>query len=124
MAALDLPGPMTQRSYFSDSGVPMLSDSAAIRTSITTSALCSLWSHVETTSSAQVITEFCACLERAVCCPLALKDTGEQWYAAGGEKPSSEDSTFQSGLRILTVEEDSQDDYVPVSAPCVNFLVA
>ena len=46
-----------------------------------------------------------------------VKDSQEQWYAVGGIRPSSEDSTSQSGVRIPNVVEEGRVEYVPVSVP-------
>ena len=43
----------TQRNFFSDSGIAMLAESAAICDSIVSSAVFELWSHVETASCGQ-----------------------------------------------------------------------
>ena len=82
----------TQRNFFSDSGVTMLAESAAIGHSITNSAVFEPWSHVETTSCSQVVAEVCVCVNQAVYRRRAVKDSREQWYAVGGIRPSSEDS--------------------------------
>ena len=52
----------TQRNLFSDSGVAMLAESAAICDSITSSAVFEHLSHVETASRSQVVAEVCACV--------------------------------------------------------------
>ena len=54
--------PFTQRYFFSDSGIAILAESAAICDSITSSAVFEAWSHVETMSRSQVVTEVCACV--------------------------------------------------------------
>ena len=46
-----------------------------------------------------------------------VKDTSEQWYRLGAVRPSSGESSSQYGVRISTVVEDGQVDYVPVAAP-------
>ena len=56
----------TQRSFFSDSGIAMLTESAAISDRITHSAVFEPWSHVETTSRSQVVAEVCGCLSEAL----------------------------------------------------------
>ena len=56
----------TQRSFFSESGIAMLAESAAICDSITKSAVFEPWSPVETASCSQVVAEVCACVNQAV----------------------------------------------------------
>ena len=46
-----------------------------------------------------------------------VKDTSEQWYLLGAVRPSSCESSSQYGVRISTVVEEGQVDYVPVAAP-------
>ena len=65
----------TQRNFFSDSGV---TDSAAICNSITISAVCEPWSHVEAASRSQVVAEVCACVNQAVDRRRAFKNSQEQ----------------------------------------------
>ena len=86
----------------------------------TTSAVFSHWSHVGSTSSGRVVTDLCACMWRVVHRRRARKDTKEQWYAAGGVKPSSEDSVSGSGVPIPTVVKEPQVAYVPVNGPPVS----
>ena len=110
----------TQRNLFSDSGVTMLTESAAFCDSITNSAVFEPWSHVETTSRSQVVAEVCACLNQAVDQRRAVKDSQEQWYAVGGIRPSSEDSASQSGDRISNIVEEGRVECVTVRAPSVS----
>ena len=77
---------------FSDSGIAMLAESAAIFDSITRSAVFEPWGHVETASRAQVLAEVCACVNQAVDRRRAVKDSQEQWYAVGCIRLISEDS--------------------------------
>ena len=49
-----------------------------------------------------------------------VKDSREQWYAVGGIRPSSEDSTSRSGVRISNVVEEGRVEYVPVRAPSAS----
>ena len=46
-----------------------------------------------------------------------VRDTSEQWYRLGAVRPSSGESSSQYGMRISTVVEEGQVDYVPVAAP-------
>ena len=110
----------TQRKCFSDSGVTMLAESAAICDSITTSACFEPWNHVETASCSQVGTEVCACVNQAVDQRRAVKDSQEQSYAVGGIRPSAEDSASRSGVRISNRAEEGRVEYVPVNAASIS----
>ena len=90
----------TQWNFFSDSGIAMLAESAAISDRITHSAVFEPWGHVETTSRSQVVADVCVCLNEALDRRRSVKDSQEQWYAVGGIRPSSEDSTTRCGVRI------------------------
>ena len=107
----------TQRSFFSETGVEMLSEAAAISDSVTSRSLYVPWSAVETESSARSISDLKACFEKAVERRRVVKDTSEQWYRLGAVRPSSGESSSQCGVRISTVVEEGQVDYVPVAAP-------
>ena len=106
----------TQRSFFSDSGIAMLTESAAISDRITNNAVFEPWSHLETTSCSQVVADVCGCVSEVVDRRRMLKVSQEQWYAVGGIRPSSEDSTSRSGVRISNVVEEVRVEYVPVRA--------
>ena len=110
----------SQRSFFSDSGIAMLAESAAIWDSLTNSAVSLPWSHVETAFRSQVMAEVCACLNQAVDRRRAVKDSQEQWYAVGGIRPSSEDSASKPGVRFSKKVEEGPVEYVPVSAHSVS----
>ena len=107
----------TQRSFFSETGVELLSEAAAISDSITSSSVYVPWSAVETESSARIISDLKACFEKAVERRRVVRDTSEQWYRLGAVRPSSGESSLQHGVRISTVVEEGQVDYVPVAAP-------
>ena len=107
----------TQRSFFSETGVEMLSEAAANCDSITSSSLYVPWSAVETESSARIISDLKTCFEKAVERRRVVKDTSEQWYRLGAVRPSSGESSPRYGVRISTVLEEGQVDYVPVAAP-------
>ena len=111
----------TQRSFFSESGVEMLSEAAAISDSITSSSLCAPWSAVETESPARNTSDLKTCFEKAVERRRVVKDTSEQRYRLGAVRLSSGESSSQYGVRISTVVEEGQVDYVPVAAPSRNF---
>ena len=110
----------TRRNFFSDSGVTMLAESAAICDSITNSAVFEPWSHVETASHSPVVAEVCACVNQAVDRRRAAEDSQEQWYAVGGIRPSSEDSASRSGARIRNIVKEGRVESLPVRAPSVS----
>ena len=107
----------TQRIFFSDSGIAMLADSAAISDRITQSAVFEPWSHVETTSPSRVVADVCGCVKQTLDRRRVVEDSQEQWYAVGGIRPSSEYSASQSGVRITNILEEGQVEYVPVRVP-------
>ena len=106
----------TQRSFFSDSGIAMLTESAAISDRIKHSAVFQPWSHVETTSRSQVVADVCGCVSEALDRRRMSKDSQDQWYAVGGIRPSSDGSTSRSGVRISNVVEEGRVEYVLVRA--------
>ena len=107
----------TQRSFFSETGVAMLSEAAAICDSVTNSSVFVPWSTVETESSTRIIADLKSCFEKAVERRRVVKDTSQQWYRLGAVRPSSGESSSQCGVRISTVVEEGQVEYVPVAAP-------
>ena len=110
----------TQRNFISDSGMAMLTESAAISDRITHSAVFEPWSHVETTSRSQVVTDVCGCVSESLDWRRMLEESQEQWYAVGGIRPSFEDSTSRSGVRISNVVEQGRVEYVPERAPSAS----
>ena len=100
----------TQRTFFSETGVEMLSEAAAISDSITSSSVYVPWSAVETESSARITSDLKTCFEKAVERRRVLKDTSEQWYRLGAVRPASVESSSQYGERISTVVEEGQVD--------------
>ena len=107
----------SQRNFFSDSGIAILAESAAISDRITHSAVFEPWSHVETTSRSQVVADVCGCVNEALDRRRVVKDSQEQWYAVGGIRPSSENSTSRSGVRLSNNVEEGRAEYVPVRVP-------
>ena len=107
----------TQRSFFSETGVEVLSEAAAISDSITSSSVYVPWSTVESESSARIISDLKTCFEKVLERRRVVKDTSEQWYRLGAVRPSSSESTSQCGVHISVVVEEGQVDYVPVAAP-------
>ena len=95
----------------------MLSEAAAISDSITSSSVYVPWSTVESESSARIISDLKTCFEKAVERRRVVKDTSEQWYRLGAVRPSSGESSSQCVVRISTVVEEGQVDYVTVAAP-------
>ena len=91
----------------------MLTESAAICDGV-------LCIHVVTTSSPQLITDLCSFVDRVVDRRRALRDTKDQWYAAGGASPSVEDSAFRSGVGISKIVEQVQVERVPDSVPFLS----
>ena len=107
----------TQRSFFSETGVAMLSEAAVISDSVTSSSLYAPWSEMESGSSDQIIADLKTCFEKALDCRRVIKDTSEQWYALGAVRPSSGESPSQYGVRISTLVEEGYVDYMQVAAP-------
>ena len=110
----------TQRSFFSDSEIAMLSESAAISDRITHSAVFEPCSDVESTSRSQVVADVCGCVSEALDRRRMVKDSRGQWYAVGGIRPSSEDSTSRSGVRISNIVEEGRVEYVSLRAPSAS----
>ena len=95
----------------------MLAESAAVSDRVTHSAVFEPWSHVENKSCSQVVADVCGCVNEALDRRRLLKDSQEQWYAVGGIRPSSEDSTSRSGVRISNIVEEGRVEYVPARVP-------
>ena len=98
----------------------MLAESAAISDGITSSTAFEPWSQVETASRLQVVVEICAYVNKAVDRRRAVRDSQEKWYAVGGIKAFSEESAFQSGVRVSNIVEEGWVEYVPVSFPYIS----
>ena len=107
----------TRRSFFSETGVTMLSEAAAISDSVTSSSFYAPWSEVESESSGRIVADLKTCFEKAPDHRRVLKDTSEQWYALGTVRPSSAECSSQYGVCISVVLEEGQVDYVRVVAP-------
>ena len=67
----------TQRSFFSETGVAMLSEAAAISDSITSSFLYAPWSGVESESTGRIVADLKICFENALDRRRVVKDTSE-----------------------------------------------
>ena len=98
----------TQRNFFSDSGIAMLTELAAICDRMISSAVFEPWSHMETTSRSQVVSEVWVCVNWAVDQRRAVKISQEQWSEVGGVRPPSEVSASRSGVRIPIILEEGQ----------------
>ena len=72
---------------------------------------------MESELSGRVIADLKTWFEKALDRRRVVKDTSEQWYALGAVRPSSGESSPQYGVRISTVVEEGQLEYVPVAAP-------
>ena len=107
----------TQRSFFSESGLTMLSESVVTADSITLSPVYGLWSVVELACASQVITDLFACWDRVVFRRHTAKDTCERWYH--GSTPRSETAS-RPGVRISDVVEEGRVEYVPVTSPALG----
>ena len=100
----------TQKNFFSETSLTMLSESVAIADSITSSPFCTQWSVAE--SARQVLSDLCACWDRVVLRRRTAKDTSERWYHGG--TPQSETASWP-GVRISDVVEEGHVEYVPVA---------
>ena len=98
----------------------MLTESAAMSDRITHRAVFEPWRHVETTSRCQVVADVFGCVSESLDRRRMLKDSQEQWYAVGGIRPSPEDSTSRSGVKISNVVEEGRVEYVPVKNPSAS----
>ena len=103
---------VTQRSFFRESGLTMLSESVATADSISSSPVYAPWSVVESACANQVMTDLCACWERVVLRRRSTKDTSQLWYHGGF--PRSETAS-RPGVIISDVVEDGRVEYVPVT---------
>ena len=107
----------TRRSFFSEFGLTVLSESVAIADSITSSPVYAPWIVVESASASQVITDLCACLDRVVLRRRTAKDTSERWYHGGTPRSKT---PSRPGVRIPDVVEEGSVEYVPVAPPALG----
>ena len=107
----------SQGSFFSESGLTMLSESVAIADSITPNPVHAPSRVVESVSASQVNTDLCASWDWVVlrCC--AAEDTIERCYHV--DTPRKETAS-RPGLRISSVVEEGRVEYVPVAAPALG----
>ena len=90
----------TQRNFFSDSGIAMLAESAAVSDRITHSAVFEPWSHVETTCRSQVVADVCGCVSQALDRRRVVKGSQQRWVASG-HHPKSQHPDPLLGSQIL-----------------------
>ena len=107
----------TQRNFFSETGLAMLSESVAIADSITSNASYAPWSVVASASSSQVIADMCSCWDRVVLRRRSAKDTSERWHH--GSTPRVETAS-RPGVVISDVVEEGRVEYVPVGPPVLG----
>ena len=107
----------TQRNFFSETGLTMLSESVAIADSIASSPVYAPWSVVASASASQVIADMCSCWDRVVLRRRSAKDTSERWRH--GSTPRAETSS-SPGVRISDVVEEGRVEYVPVGPPVLG----
>ena len=97
---------VTQRNFFSRTGVTMPSEAAVV---------------FESESSGQVIGDPKTFFGKALDQRRVVNDTSKKWYALGAEQPSCGESSSQNGVRISTIGEEGQVDFVLVVAPSRKF---
>ena len=91
----------------------MLSEAAASSARVISNSVFAPVSEVEKEPSDQVIGDLKTCFEKALDRRRVVRDTNEQWHALGVVWPPSGDFSSQYGVRISTVVEERQDDYMP-----------
>ena len=107
----------TQRSFFSESGLTMLSESVAIADRITSSLVYAPWSIVETACGSQVITDLRACWNRVVLCRRIAKDSSERFYYGGTTRSKT---AARPEVRISDVVGKGCVESVPVASPALG----
>ena len=107
----------TQKNFFSEFCLTMLSQSVSLADSITSSPVYAPWSVVESACARHVITHLCACWDRVELRRRTAKDTSERWYHGG--TPHSE-TPSKPGMRKPDVVEKRHVEYVPVAAPVLG----
>ena len=107
----------TLRSFFSQSGFTILSESVAMADSTTSSPFYAPCSVVESACASQVITDLCACWDRVVLRRHTARDTIERWYHGG--TPRSETAS-RPGVRISDIVGEGRFEYVAVAAPALG----
>ena len=107
----------TQRSFFSESGLTMLSESVAIADSITSRPIYAPWSVMESACASRVIDDLCACWDRLVLHRRTARDTRERWYHGGTPRSGT---ASMPGVKVSDVVEEGRVEYVPVAAPSLG----
>ena len=107
----------TQKNFFSETCLTLLSESVAIADSIMSSPVYAPWSVFESASARQVVFDLCAGWDRVVLRRRTAKDTSERWYY-GGTPPS--ETASRPGVRISDVVEEGRVEYVPVAPPALG----
>ena len=107
----------TQRNFFSETGLTMLSESVAIADSITSSPVYAPRSVVDCASASQVITDLYACWDRVVLRRRTTNDTSERWHHGGTLRS---ETASRPGVRISDVVEEGRVEYVPVAPPALG----
>ena len=107
----------TQRNFFPETCLTLLSESVAIADSITSSPVYAPWSVVESASAQQVVSDLCAGWDRVVLRRRTAKDTGERWYHGG--TPRSETAS-RPGVSVSDVVEEGRVEYLPVAPPALG----
>ena len=107
----------TQRNFFSETGLTMLSESVAIADSITSSPEYAPWSVVASASASQIIADLCACWDRVVLRRCSAKDTSERWHHCSTPRV---ETASRPGVRISDVVEEGRVEYVPVGPPVLG----
>ena len=107
----------THRSFFSESGLRMLSESVVINDFITSSSVYAPCSLVRTVCAGQVMSDLCACWDRVFLGRRTAKDTSQRWYYGG---TSWSDTASRPGVRIPDVVEEGRVEYVPVASPALG----
>ena len=109
----------TQRNFFPETDLTMLSESVAIADSVTSCPVYAPWSVVASASASQVISDLCTCWDRVVSRRRTAKETSERWYHGG--TPRSETAS-RPGVRMSDVVEEGRVEYVPVGPPALGSL--
>ena len=104
----------TRRSFFSESGFTMLSESGAIADSITSIPVYAPWRFVESACASHVVTDLLACWERVVLRRRTAKDISERWYYAGTPR---KETASKPRVRNSGRVEEGRVEYVPVALP-------
>ena len=107
----------SQKSFFSDSGWTMLSESVAIANFVTPSPVYAPWSIAETACGGQVVSDLRACWDRVVLRRRTAKDTSERFYHGG--TPRSE-TPSRPGMQNSDVVAEGRVEYVPVASPALG----